>query len=251
MVYLVRRTARRISTYWRVLTRRDRVTSSMEEEMRFHVEAEADRLVKEHGLPVEEARRRALVSFGGVEKYKEAGHDVHGLRWLDALLLDARFSLRMLLKHRGLTLAGAFAMAVAIAVGATTFEVIADVLDSPLPLPGGDRIVAIDFIGTDPGSPEQKVIHEFAALRGPLTTIEHLSGYKNAQHNLVAQRPHPNPWPWRRSPHPRLRSPTHHRCSAVICCPPTRRRLPHPCSSSATRRGSVTSPATATLSAER
>ncbi len=119
MLHLVRRTGRRIITYWQLLTRRDRVTSDMDEEMRFHVEMETERLMKEHGLPVEEARRRALVSFGGVQKYKEAGHDVHGLRWLDALLLDARFSLRMLLKHRGLTMVAAFAMAVAIAVGTT------------------------------------------------------------------------------------------------------------------------------------
>jgi predicted permease len=95
----------------------------------------------------------------------------------------------MLLKHRGLTMVGAFAMAVAIAVGATTF----DILDSPLPLSGGDRIAAIDFIGSDPGSPDQKVIHEFAALRGRLATIEHFSGYRNAQHNLVAAETAPEP----------------------------------------------------------
>src|SRR5918993_4936394 len=193
MLQPARRTARRILAYWQILTRRRRVTSEMGEEMRFHVEMETDRLMNAEGLAVEEARRRALVSFGGVEKYKEAGHDVHGLRWLDALLLDSRFSLRMLLKHRGLTMVGAFAMAVAIAVGATTFEVISDVLDSPLPLPGGERIVAIDFIGEDPGSPEQKVIHEFAALRDPLTTIEHFSGFRNAQHNLVAAETAPEP----------------------------------------------------------
>ena len=193
MVHLVRRTVRRISTYWQLLTRRERVTAEMDEEMRFHVEMQAERLMKEHGLPVEEARRRALVSFGGVEKYKEAGHDVHGLRWLDALLLDSRFGLRMLLKHRGLTMVGAFAMAVAIAVGATVFEAIADVLDSPLPLPGGDRLVAVDFIGSDPSEPEQQVIHEFAALRGSLTTVEHFSGYSNAQHNLVAAETAPEP----------------------------------------------------------
>jgi hypothetical protein len=103
----------------------------MDEEMRFHVEMQTERLVKEHGLPVDEARRRALASFGGVEKYKEAGRDVHGLRWLDALLLDSRFSLRMLLKHRGLTMVAAFAMAVAIAVGTTAFETISGMLRRP------------------------------------------------------------------------------------------------------------------------
>src|ERR687896_605928 len=146
MVHLVRRTARRILAYWHILTRRDRVTSDMDQEMRFHVEMQADRLMKEQGLPAEEARRRALVSFGGVEKYKEAGHDVHGLRWLDALLLDSRFSLRMLLKHRGLTMVAAFAMAVAIAVRITAFETISGMLDAVLPFPGGDRLVQLQFV---------------------------------------------------------------------------------------------------------
>ena len=58
----MRRIARRLSTYWHILTRRDRVTSEMDDEMRFHVEMETDRLRKAHGLPVEEARRRAQVA---------------------------------------------------------------------------------------------------------------------------------------------------------------------------------------------
>jgi hypothetical protein len=193
MFQLVRRNARRLSMYWQVLTRRDRVTSDMDEEMRFHVEMQTERLMTEQGLPAEEARRRALVSFGGVEKYKAAGHDVHGLRWVDALLLDARFSLRMLLKHRGLTLAGAFAMAVAIAVGVTAFEVVSDLLDAPLPLPGADRIVALEFIGEEAGTSEEQVIHEFAALRASMTTVEHFGGYRNSQHNLVAAETAPEP----------------------------------------------------------
>ena len=189
----MRRTARRILTYWQILTRRARVTSEMDEEMRFHIEAETERLMKEHRLSAEEARRRAFVNFGGVEKFKEAGHDVYGLRWLDALLLDTRFSLRMLLKHRGLTLAGAFAMAVAIAVGATAFEVVDDILDSPLPIPGGDRIVSLEFIGDDAGNSENQVIHEFAALRASMTTVEHFGGFRNSPHNLVGAETAPEP----------------------------------------------------------
>ena len=195
MFHLVRTAFRQLSSYWQGRRGRKRAMADIDDEMRFHVEMETERLMTRERLSLSEARRRALVSFGGVEQFKEAGYDVRGLRWLDVLLLDARFSLRMLVKHRGLTLAGAFAMAVAIAVGATAFEVIADVLDSPLPLPGGDRIVAVDFFGTDAGSPEQKVIHEFAALRGPLTTIEYFSAFKNAHHNLVGAATAPEPVP--------------------------------------------------------
>jgi len=46
---------------------------------------------------------------------------MNGLRWLDAIRLDTRFGVRMLVKYRGMTIIGAFAMAIAIAVGATTF----------------------------------------------------------------------------------------------------------------------------------
>ena len=193
MAHLVRRTARRISTLWQILTRRDRVTSDMDDEMRFHVDMEMERLVKEHGLPVDEARRRALASFGGVEKYKEAGHDVYGLRWLDALLLDTRFSLRMLLKHRGLTMVAAFSMAVAMAVGTTAFETISGMLDSVLPFRGGDRVVQLQFVRPETGSEEEQLVHEFAALRGQLTTVEHVSAYRDAQHNLVAAETAPEP----------------------------------------------------------
>jgi predicted permease len=193
MVHLVRHTARRIASYWRVLTRRDRVTADMDDEMRFHVDMETERLMKKHGLPVEEARRRALASFGGVEKYKEAGHDVHGLRWLDALLLDSRFSLRMLLKHRGLTMVAGFAMAVAIAVGTTAFETISAMLDSVLPFSGGDRFVQLQFVRSDTGSEEEQLIHEFAALRRQLTRVDHVSAYRTAQHNLVAAETAPEP----------------------------------------------------------
>jgi hypothetical protein len=49
------------------------------------------------------------------------GGHMPGLRWLDAIRQDVRFGVRMLVKYRGMTLVGAFAMAVAIAVGVTTF----------------------------------------------------------------------------------------------------------------------------------
>jgi hypothetical protein len=111
----------------------------------------------------------------------------------DAILLDSRFGLRMLVKHRGLTMVGAFALAVAIAVGATLFEVFSEVLDPALPFAGGDRVVSLQFVGSNPGSPERQVIHDFTALRGQLTTVEHFGAYRDAEHNLVAADTAPEP----------------------------------------------------------
>ena len=114
-------------------------------------------------------------------------------RWIDAVLFDSRLGLRMLVKHRGLTLVGAFAMAVAIAVGATLFEVFSEVLDPALPFAGGERVVSLHYIGANPGNPERRVLHDFAALRDQLVSVEHFGAFRNAQHNLVSATTAPEP----------------------------------------------------------
>src|SRR5262245_51633772 len=108
----------RVRALWRTLWRGRQLDAGMHEEMRFHLDMEAERLAREHGLDAQEARRQAHIAFGGLEKFKEQGRDVRGLQWIDAMSLDMRLGVRMLVKHRGLTLVGGFAMAVAIAIGA-------------------------------------------------------------------------------------------------------------------------------------
>ena len=99
----------------------------------------------------------------------------------------------MLVKHRGLSMVGVFAMAIAIAVGATTFAAISAMLDPVLPFPGGGRVVSLQFVGSDAGTPERRVLHEFAALRGQLVTVEHFGAFRDAEHNLVAAETAPEP----------------------------------------------------------
>lgn len=135
--------------------------------------------------------KRAIARIGALSPF--AGRSPGGPRWVDAILLDARFGIRMLVKHRGLTAIGAFAMAVAIAVGATTFAAVSAMLDPALPFPGGDRIVSLKFVGSNAGSAERRVIHEFAALRGQLVTVEHFGAFHDAEHNLAAAETAPEP----------------------------------------------------------
>jgi len=116
-----------------------------------------------------------------------------GFRWADAILLDVRFGIRVLVKHRGLTVVGVFAMAVAIAVGATTYAAISAMLDPALPFPDGGRVVSLKFVGSDAGTSERRVLHEFTALRGQLATVEHFGAFIDAEHNLVAAETAPEP----------------------------------------------------------
>jgi hypothetical protein len=61
----------------------------MEEEFRFHLDKETARLERE-GLSPDEARRRALASFGGMDMHRETMRDERGARWFDDLGADLR-----------------------------------------------------------------------------------------------------------------------------------------------------------------
>ena len=182
----------RVRSGWAAITNAQRLDASMHDEMRFHVEMEAERLVREQGLDPAEARRQAHVAFGGLEKYKEAGRDMRGTRWLDSFSLDARLGVRMLIKHRGLTLAGGFAMAIAIAIGASFFEVLSEMLTWTLPFDGGDRIVALE-IETNRPEQSRRVLHDLASWRHDLRTIEHAGAFRTIQQNLAGGATTPEP----------------------------------------------------------
>jgi putative ABC transport system permease protein len=185
----VRRFWARMRSMWRALRRGHQLDAAMHDEMRFHIEMEAARLVRERGLDPVEARRQALVVFGGVEKYKEEGRAARGLQWVDAMSLDARLGVRMLVKHRGLTLAGGFAMAVAVAIGATCFEFFTEVTNPILPFEDGDRVVALQYATQTSGTAERKVLADFADWRQSLRSVEQLGASRTAQHNLVVGSP--------------------------------------------------------------
>src|SRR5580658_931952 len=55
------------------------------------------------GMSPEEARRRALIRFGGVQQSRERHRDARGLPGMDVILRDLRHTLRTLRRDRGFT----------------------------------------------------------------------------------------------------------------------------------------------------
>src|SRR5687768_11276487 len=109
-------------TRLRLLFSRRAAERRMEREFQFHIDMQTDMLVREQGLSRQEARRRALAAFGGVEKHKEALRDGRGLAWLSGLSLDFRLGARTLAKYPGITMVGGLALAIGIGLGAAYFE---------------------------------------------------------------------------------------------------------------------------------
>jgi predicted permease len=157
----------------------------MDEEFGFHLDMETERLVREEGLDPGEARRRALVAFGGVERHKEALRDGRGLAWLGGLSLDFKLGFRMLVKYPGLTVVGGIAMAFAIWAGVVTFVMVGQVVHPTLPLPGGDRIVQIGNWDVSINDVEPRATSDFLVWREGLRSVTDLGAYRSISHNVI------------------------------------------------------------------
>lgn len=75
----------------------------LDAEMQSHLDLAVEENLK-RGLPAGEARRRALVQFGGVEQAKERQRAARGIPWLDVALQDLRYALRTMRRDYGFTL---------------------------------------------------------------------------------------------------------------------------------------------------
>ncbi len=168
-----------------LLFSRKAAAARFDEEIGFHIEMETERLRRDEGLDAREARRRALVAFGGVVNHREALHDGRGLRWFGGLSLDFRLGVRMLVKYPGLTIVGSVAMAFAIWVGAVTFEMVRLFAHPTLPLPAGERVVQIGTWDQEASQPERRVLHDFVVWREALTSVADLGAWRDVTRNLI------------------------------------------------------------------
>ena len=111
-------------------------------EMTFHVDMAAEQNMR-RGMSAEDARRAALIEFGGREQWREAARDEVRSRFLEELSRDTRYAIRSLRRSPAFTVAAIATLA--LSVGATTsiFSVVNAVLLRGLPYPNADRIVAL------------------------------------------------------------------------------------------------------------
>ena len=99
--------------------------------------------------------------------------------------IDVKLGLRLLARYPGLTIVGGAAMAFAIAVGAGAFEAVKQLVDPTLPLPAGERIVALRQWDAESGSVQSRAVHDFAEWREELNSVEHLGAYRSLERNLI------------------------------------------------------------------
>ena len=92
MLFRIRAALARVRETFR---RRDRFAGEQNEEFAFHLEMETAENIR-RGMSNADARRAALLRFGGTQRFREETSDARGVVAFDNLARDTRFALRRL-----------------------------------------------------------------------------------------------------------------------------------------------------------
>ena len=132
--------ARRFWMRLQTLFRRDRITRRLDDEIKFHLDQQIAENISA-GMSREEALYAAQRTFGNPTFLKEKTRDTWGWTWLEELLGDIRFGLRMLLKSPGFAFVSILTLALGIGANTAVFSLVDCLVLRPLPIEHPERVV--------------------------------------------------------------------------------------------------------------
>jgi len=130
------------------LFRRQKLDEELDEELQSHIAfAFEENLAR--GLSEDEARRAALVKFGGVTQTREKYRVRRGVPFLEQMARDVRFGLRQLRRSPGFAVTAILTLALGLGANTAVFSLINGLMLRPLPVPHADELAVVHFSDDD------------------------------------------------------------------------------------------------------
>jgi len=129
--------------------------SDVDEELRFHLEQQTEANIAA-GMTKDEARRQAMIAFGGVEGAREACHEQRPLSLLETSWYDIRYGMRGFRRSPIFALTGVLTLAIGIGTTTAVFSVVDRILFRLLPYADPSRLVSVGVVA--PISPQEFVL---------------------------------------------------------------------------------------------
>jgi predicted permease len=157
------------------LFNRQRKDRDFDAEIESHLELHVDENLRS-GMSPEDARRLVIIKLGGVESMKEAYRDQRGLPFMEMLVQDLRFGLRMLFKNPGFTAVAVFTLALGIGANSVVFGVAKAILFRPLGIEEPERVVWLNLVDHGTGEIGERFSWtDFTDLGAEAASFEHLA----------------------------------------------------------------------------
>ncbi len=173
MIDFLRETAGRVRSFFLKQSREGDLSGEFAAHLDF---ATAENI--RQGMPADEARRKALIDFGGVQPAKELHRDARGLPALESVLQDLRYTFRALRRDAGFTFFAILIVGLGIAGSTVVFSVLNTLLVRPLPFHNPDKLVWIANDNTQAGlSGETAQVNPFLELKQRNHSFTDVAGY--------------------------------------------------------------------------